>query len=210
MQNDKLVYIFDPYCCWSYGNSKNLYEIFHSYQDRIDFKVYPAGLWYGHKKVRITPRFAESLEYRAVRISEITGVLFSGKFYSLLTGKSMTIDSEKPSRALITINRYWPELSVDYAIILQKTFFWEALDLSADNTYEEIAENLGLPAGEFMHLFRSPEIRESVPRTFRQAEAYSTDCPSLFYVNRLGKVHPVSRGYETMETIRKNLEGLFR
>lgn len=208
MQNNKLVYIFDPYCCWSYGNSRNLNELFRLYQDRMDFRIYPAGLWYGEKRQRVTSRLAETLEYQTIRISEITGALFSCKFYHLLTEKNLTLNSEKPSRALVTVNRYWPALSVAYAVTLQKAFFWEALNFCAESTYEWVAENMGLPVGEFMNLFRSREIRELTPWTLRQGAAYSNESPALFYVNRTGKVCPVARGYESLKTIRKNLENL--
>lgn len=208
MQNNKLVYIFDPYCCWSYANSKNLYELFRVYQEKMEFRIYPAGIWYGEKRQRVTSRLAETLEYRTIRISEITGALFSGRFYHLLTDRTLTINSEKPSRALVTVNRYWPTLSVEYTLALQKAFFWEAFDFCSESTYEWIAESLGLPVGEFMALFHSRVIRELTSWTFGQATAYSSICPALFYVNRTGKVCPVARGYEPLEIIRKNLENL--
>lgn len=208
MQNRKLVYVFDPYCGWCYGNSRNLHEIFARYHEKVEFKIYPAGMWSGEHKRKLTPDLAQFIEHAAIRVSDVTEVLFSTRFYDLLSHPNLEFDSEIPSRAMVTIESYWNRLNVDYSILLQRAFFWEGKLLSEDGTYEYLADKMDLPVTEFMRLFHSDEMKEKTLRSFVHASSYSVSYPALFEVDCTGRVHLVSQGYEPLSMVSKRIENL--
>lgn len=206
--NNRLLYIIDPYCIWCYGNISVINHLYDIYRNRVGFRVLPAGLWKGEKIREITPELERMLTYQSHKVGEITDTTFGKAFYDALKVQGRDLDSEIPSRAMVTIGEYWPGRIIPFCNLLLQSFFMYGLNLSEDETYYRISRQLELSPEEFIYYFKSKEIGKITTEKFEQAADYPAEYPSLYFVDRIGSVYPVSYGYTRFSQLQHRINQL--
>lgn len=122
----KLIYVMDPLCGWCYGNYKNTLQTAERYNGQIDFELIPAGMWAGHNVRRQSKQMAGYFIKHDQQIASLTGTVFGEAYFQLIHQEEVLLDSEIPSRAIVTVQQFWPEKKCGFCRCSpeRKIFLW--------------------------------------------------------------------------------------
>lgn len=200
METTKLVYIMDPLCGWCYGNVNSTVQVFEAYKDRIPVEIIPGGMWAGENVRRQSKQMAAYFKKHDLQIADRTGSTFSDAYFKLIEDEHILLDSEIPSRAIVTLQQLWPEKSVAFMVAVQKARYFYGKDLNIDRTYEDICASLDIQPDLFIAHFHSAEMTAATRLAFARAAGYATSYPTLLLETNTGMVL-IEQGYATPETM---------
>lgn len=203
----KLIYIMDPLCGWCYGNSTNTKKLYEKYKGLIDFEILPAGMWTGENIRKQSKPMAQFIKKHDPQVEQTTGTKFGNDYFKFIENENIVLDSEVPSRAIVTVKKLWLSQSIPFAIEVQKARYWYGQDLNTDETYLIICEKLGLDKEDFQKIFHSEIIKKETEETFALAQKYASSYPTLV-AEKESKIYLLEQGYASFETITKQIDTL--
>jgi putative protein-disulfide isomerase len=175
----KLFYVMDPLCGWCYGNSSNTQKLYNKYKEILDFEILPAGMWTGANARKQSKPMAEYIKKHDLQVQHTTGTAFGEAYFKLIENEDVILDSEVPSRAIVTVKKLWISEALPFAIEVQKARYLHGKDLNNDETYLSICKNLGLNKKDFLDVFHSETIKNETQGTFALAQKYASSYPTL-------------------------------
>jgi putative protein-disulfide isomerase len=143
MPDSELIYVFDPYCGWSYGFEETMSKV-HEEHPELPARVVCGGLFTGDRVVPM--REHGFLGQANARIRDLTGATFGDRYQDLVDDGRFVMDSEAAAVGFAALREAAPDRQVPLAAALQKAFFIDGLSLSDEATYAKIAEDFGLDA----------------------------------------------------------------
>jgi putative protein-disulfide isomerase len=197
----------DPLCGWCYGNSTNTQKLYDKYKDKLDFEILPAGMWIGANARKQSKQIAQFIKKHDPQVQQTTGTEFGKDYFEFIDNESIILDSEVPSRAIVTVKKLWKSQAIPFAIEVQKARYWHGKDLNQDETYLGICEKLELDNAEFLKTFHSETIKIETQETFALAQKYASSYPTLL-AEKDGKASILEQGYAPFETITKQIDAL--
>jgi putative protein-disulfide isomerase len=203
----KLIYVMDPLCGWCYGNSSNTKKLYEKYKDVLDFEILPAGMWIGENARQQSKQMAQFIKKHDPQVQQTTGTEFGKAYFEFIENENILLDSEVPSRAIVSVKKIWDSQAIPFAIEVQKARYWYGKDLNKDVTYSSICENLGLDKTQFLSTFHSEAIKQQTKETFALAQQYASSYPTLL-AEKDGKLYVLEQGYASFESIAKQIDQL--
>lgn len=206
MQKNTILYVFDPLCGWCYGFSATMVDLFNKRKDEFDFEVISGGMVTGS---RIAPYSSMhgyiSGAYK--RVEDMTGAKFGEPYLNeLLKSDDKLMNSEPPSRALVTFRSFKPDEVVPFAHALQKKQYVEGKDLNNTSVYEELASEFGVDVSEFMKRYESDEMKHQTVQDFQWSQSAGVKgFPTVVLKNEQG-YYLVSNGYRPLDEVEKVIE----
>jgi putative protein-disulfide isomerase len=161
LERPLLVYLFDPYCPWSYGYLPALAHLVHELGDSVDLEVVSTGLFHGESIA------AAAAPLQAVR--RATGARFGPGYELALANGVMRLDSRTAAAALIGMTTAAPGRDLEVLAAVQRAFFHDGRSLSDPGTVREVAEELGLDGPAIALFAVSPRAGELADEDFRLA-----------------------------------------
>lgn len=203
---DQILYLFDPLCGWCYGFSKTMLDFYEEYGKTYEFVAVPGGMVTGEQVGPIS-NMEEFISNAYQQVEQTTGATY-GKAYldGILRSKTTILDSEPPSRALLTFRSFFPDRAVEYAHALQKAHYHEGRDFNDETLYEGLAESFGLDPKVFMERYHDERMKQNVLQEFDWVkESGVQGFPTVVY--RSGqKYYMLAHGYASLETLKTALE----
>lgn len=203
----KLIYVMDPICGWCYGNITTTQKLYEKYKDQFDFEILPGGMWTGINARRQSKQMAQYFKKHDPQVQQTTGTEFGKDYFDFIENESIVLDSEIPSRAIVTVKKLWNSQAIPFAIEVQKARYWHGKDLNQDETYLSICKKSGLNKDEFLNVFHSEIIKAETQNTFVLAQKYASSYPTLL-IEKDGKLGILEQGYAPLEIIEKQIESL--
>ena len=105
---------------------------------------------------------------------------------------------------------HWPQHVWRFFKAVQHAFYADARDVSQRSMLAEIAEQQGLPRGNFETAFDSEEMREAARLDFAQTQAWGIRGFPAVIAEAGGSLHMVAQGYLPVEALRERLAALLR
>lgn len=198
----------DPLCGWCYGNSVNILKLHDKYKDVLDFEILPAGMWAGENVRKQTKHIAAYIKKHDPQIQQLTGTEFGTDYFKFIENENVILDSEIPSRAIISVTRLWPEIVIPFTVEVQRSRYWYGKDLSNEETYLTICDTLNLDKNEFLNTFHSKTVKEETLNTFSRALYYANSYPTLL-AEKSNETYILEQGYADFETITEQIDALF-
>jgi putative protein-disulfide isomerase len=184
----------DPLCGWCYGNTDNTEKLYAEFRDKIEFEILPAGMWVGNRTMKQDKDMANYFVKGDKQIAQLTGTQFGNAYFELLQNESIVLDSEVPSRAIVSVKNISPDKAIPFTIEVQRARYAYGKDLNNVQTYTSICESLHIDTGVFLAKFSSEEIKKQTQETFLKASRFATSYPSLL-MEKEGKYYMVEQGY---------------
>lgn len=133
-----MVYLFDPYCPWSYGYLPALAQLLGRVGSEVDLEVVNVGLYSDTLIADAPPPM--------LAIQRCTGVGFGPRYRQALADGSMTLSSRDAAAAVVALLAAAPSRPIDVLWAVHRAFFWSGQSLSDPTTVARIALRLGLDA----------------------------------------------------------------
>ena len=201
----KLIYVMDPLCGWCYGNSNHTLALFEAYKDILDFVIVPDGMWTGPDVRMQSPQMASYFQKYDERIGQLTGTEFGEAYFQFIQQQEVKLDSEIPSRAIVTVQEFWNARNIPFMVALQQARYRDGKDLNIDNTYLEICHQLGIDGAEFLAHFHSESMKESTQAAFSMAIQYASSYPTLLFEEQ-DQLTLLGQGYSSLAEIAKKID----
>ncbi len=204
----EIIYIYDALCGWCYGFGPVVQQLNKKYGAEIPFNTLSGGMITG-SRVAPLANMAAYIEQAHTRVEELTGVKFGAAFLQgRLKDPICLSDSEPPAIALAVFKSFLPELSVDFAHDIQRSFYWEGQDLNELPTYLSLLSKYHLDESEFAARFVSPAFKASVLAEFAQLQHWGvTGFPELVYRDG-DQLRALARGYRDFPSLDQLLESV--
>ncbi len=116
----------------------------------------------------------------------------------------MVLDSEIPSRALVTINKIAPHLSIPFAIALLKARYIYGKDFNLDATYAELIADFEIDEKQFFTVFRSEDLRHATQDAYKRAASYASSYPTML-IEKDGQLYFLEKGYASYNELRSRV-----
>lgn len=200
----KLIYFGDPMCSWCYGFAPEIEKVATKF-DGIDFEIVLGGLRPGGKQT-----MAEMKDFLKQHWQEIEEQTFQKFSYDILDLGDYVYNTEPASRAVETARHLKPIIALDFFKAVQTAFYLENKSTHDINTYISIAKNFDLDEEQYEALFNSKEMIEKTNANFVQsAEMGVRGFPTLV-LEKDGKFHLISNGYQTADKLIPAIEDLLK
>ncbi|MEQ8684470.1 MAG: DsbA family protein [Imperialibacter sp.] len=205
MKKETIIYIFDPLCGWCYGFSGTIVDLFNKRKDEFNFEVVAGGMITG---TRIAP-FSTMHGYISgayKRVEEMTGAKFGVPYLNELLPSDTQMNSEPPSRALVTFRSFLPDQVVPFAHALQKKQYLEGRDFADNTVYEELAVQFGVDPKAFIEKFESEEMKYRTTEDFQWSNSAGVKgFPTVVLKNDQG-YYLISNGFRPLDEVEKVIE----
>ncbi|QYA26915.1 DsbA family protein [Gramella sp. MT6] len=202
-ENFNLIYIWDGYCGWCFGFSKELTKFVKNHPE-LPVTVLPGGLFTGDKTLTIS-HYSHILGANQ-RITQLTGVEFGEPYNRLLEEGSFVLNSEDAARGFVALRHFTPTKQYDIANAMMKLFYQEGKSLSKPETFGEIAQNFGLDAQDVMEYYSTDKALEVAKELFNIVQETGINSyPTLLLQNGKDMIK-IDGGVATLEKIEHNLE----
>jgi putative protein-disulfide isomerase len=203
----KLIYVMDPLCGWCYGNTTNTQKVYEKYKEKLEFEILPAGMWVGVNARKQSKPMADFIKRHDPQVQQTTGTEFGSDYFKFIERENIVLDSEIPSRAIVTVKQIWPEQAVAFTMEVQKARYWNGKDLNEDETYLSICKDLQLDKAQFLGAFHSELLKHDTLATFSRAQQYARSYPTLL-AEKEGELFVLEQGYANFENIVNRIDQL--
>ncbi|WP_237717532.1 DsbA family protein [Myroides injenensis] len=201
----KILYLMDPLCGWCYGNHDNMDRLYHDFNDKIIFDIIPAGMWVGDNKRIQSEQMANFFVKHDTKIAEYTNTEFGQAYFNFVKNNhNIVLDSEIPSKAIITIKNIDANKTMAFTSEIQKARYLYGLDLNNNATYTIICELLNIDVNTFLHHFESKTIEELTLKSFKEAAKYASSYPTLL-LQTDNQLIELEQGYETYDNLKSKI-----
>lgn len=203
----KLIYAYDPLCCWCYGFSPVFDKLRECFKDRLSIEVICGGLAIGDNAQTINEGYS-FIKKSMNQIEQVTGVEFGKNFRMLVKEGSYFFNSEPACIAQTAVKELAPELAADFASAMQVALFRDGQNLNEEKTFTELAEQFSLDIPNFTAFCRSSDIKEKTHSEFEWCKkAGVAGFPALLLT--LGdEIGSLSKGYRPYESLESHLRHL--
>lgn len=185
MEDNSLIFVFDPYSAWSFANCATVKSVAQHYSDRLRIWLVPGGMYSGISAMQQTRELADVQTAEASVAEDLSGTVFGAPFYNFLETSGGVIDSEIPSDAILTVQQIAPDKAVDYSCSVLSARYVEGLDIGDRKLLRSLAERLAINGDEFENVFNSPVAISVAEEIVYNDRENSEDMP-LYYI-KMGK-----------------------
>src|SRR5512146_905457 len=168
-----LIYVADPMCSWCYGFGQTLSALLADPGQAapLQLALVMGGLR-PYTTEPLAPGRADEIFGHWRHVHEATGLPFAPAPQTALHRPGFVYDTEPASRATITVRTHWPQHVWRYFKAVQHAFYAEGLDVARGEVLAAVAEQQGLPRGNFETAFDSEAMREATRQDFAQSQAW--------------------------------------
>ncbi len=141
------------------------------------------------------------------KVESTTGCKFGEGFTdSLLRSKDTILDSEPPSRAVITFRTFNSAKSLEYTAALQRAHFFDGRDYNDHKLYGELSEQFGIDSKSFMSRFKEDEMIQHVQEEFHWVKESGVQGYPTVVVRSNSKYYMLSNGYVSVKSMEESLK----
>lgn len=158
LERPLLVYLFDPYCPWSYGYLPAVAHLLDVVDGAADLEVVNIGL---HDGVTIADA---AVPTQAVERS--TGVEFGPGYQQALAQGDLRLSSRDAAAAVIGMTAAGPVRATEVLWAVHRAFFQDGRSLSSGATIRDAADGLGLDGAAIEVFARSARAAEMAEEDF--------------------------------------------
>lgn len=207
---EKITYVMDPLCGWSYANSANFLQFYSEYNDVYEFEILLGGIKINNQVSIGGGEMAEYVKAAGARIEKRTGAVFSAEYFKNLASNPQYIfDSRPSSKAIVAMKLLNKEFAIPFAHCLQVVQFKEGRDINSEAVLVEVASEFDVDKDDFIAMYRSELVSDSTNADFATARRMKVDSFPCMYISIGESFKPIGVGYMTVEEMRKAISFCF-
>lgn len=201
---NKIIYVMDPLCGWTYGNSENFLNFYNEYKDVFEFEILPGGIKINEEVCVGGKEMTDYVRKTGKIIQSLTRAEFSERYFEQIAGNSRYLfDSTPPSKAIITVNFIDAEKSIPYAHLLQVSAFVYGDDINDEGVLARLAEESGIDRSDFIDLYSSELVSDITKSNYTKVRKMNVDSFPSIYIKLGSKIKNIGYGYMSQEELRK-------
>jgi putative protein-disulfide isomerase len=201
-QQRALWYFADPMCSWCWGFAPVMSALRDAYGESLPLLLVMGGLRPGTTEP-VTAEFRDEILHHWREAQRRTGQSF--KFDGALPD-DFVYDTERPSRAVITVQTLLPSAAFTYFKSVQAAFYAEGRDVTQPSTLAALAEHVSIDRARFLDRFQSDDLRRQTQAHFRHAwQAGVRGFPTVL-LQRDSDYALLTHGYRPLAALRPTID----
>lgn len=202
----QILYLFDPLCGWCYGFSQTMLEFYHQHKDQFEVVAIPGGM-ITDERVKPASSMHAYISGAYERVETTSGVRFGEAYLKqLIPSDSIMLNSEPPSRALLTFRSFHFERAVEFAHALQEQHFAHGRDYNDESLYSDLAVSFQIDPEAFMTRYYDERMKQNVQQEFAWVrESGVQGFPTVVYRSDQ-KYFMLAHGYMPLDQLNLALE----
>jgi putative protein-disulfide isomerase len=195
--NTRLLYVMDPMCSWCWGFAPVLQALAEQARKAgVEVHLLMGGLRREQSTLDQTTRERIVQHWQAVEAS--TGQPFD---YHRGLPEGLVYDTEPACRALVAARQLHAGKAWQLALLIQKAFYCEGVDVGRPAELHRLAAAAGLPVKKFADTFDAAETRAATRDDFdRAADLGISGFPTLL-AQHAGRSALLTNGYQPLEAL---------
>lgn len=204
-----LIYVADPMCSWCYGFGKTIDALLADpgAAAPLQLALVMGGLR-PYTTEPLAPGRADELFGHWRHVHEASGQPFAAAPDTALHQPGFVYDTEPASRATVVVRTLWPQHVWRYFKAVQQAFYADGRNVTQRDVLVDLAERVGLPAGNFATAFDSEGMREATRGDFAQSQHWGIRGFPALIAQAQGGLHLVAHGYLEAQALRERLAAL--
>ena len=205
----KLIYIADPMCSWCYGFGRTMDTLLQEPGPAAPLQL--ALLMGGlrpHTTEPLGRQQADEIAGHWRHVAQASGQPFVDEAHNPLRRAGFIYDTEPASRAVVTVRSLWPRAVWRLFKGVQQAFYAEGRDVSQPAELAAVAEQVGIPRGDFAMAFASQAMRETTARDFAQAQAWGIRGFPALLAEQADGLQWLCQGHAPAEVVQERLAAL--
>lgn len=204
-----MIYVADPMCSWCYGFGKTMDALLASpgVAAPLQLALVMGGLR-PYTSESLAPGRAQEIAGHWQHVHAATGLPFDTGPASAMQQPGFVYDTEPASRATVAVRAHWPQHTWRYFKAVQQAFYAGGRDVTRRDTLAAIAEETGLPRGNFETAFEAEDTRLATRLDFSQAQHWGIRGFPALLAEIGGELHLVAHGYLPETDLRERLAAL--
>jgi putative protein-disulfide isomerase len=199
-----IYYIYDAYCGWCYGFSKQIVAFYEANKNKANFIVLSGNMIPKENEHEVGKTAAYILNaYK--NVEETTGVKFGDDYLWHIKNPDLSdwvISSEKSALALTSFLHFLPHKGIEIAADIQHALFAEGRDLCDNEAYRYILDKYEINHDAFYELLKSEKVKEDTYYNFELVQHLGIGSfPTLLLQTEPQKLTLLSQGYATEEQL---------
>lgn len=195
--SSRLIYVMDPMCSWCWGFAPVVQALTEQAQARGATADLVVG---GLRQERIA--MDQAARERTVSYWHAVHEA-SGQPFDLASGlpEGLIYDTEPACRALVAARSFEADAVWRLAPIIQRAFYVEGRDVTLPPVLVELAEEAGIPAGDFSELFDSQGVRDTTAADFDWARNLGIAGFPTLLAEHDGQLVLLTNGFQPLEAL---------
>lgn len=208
---ETLIYVMDPICGWSFGNSANILAIYNDFKDEYEFEIISGGIKIANETESGSADMYAYTKHRAGQIAKLTERHISDTFFNQIAiNPAYVFDSTPPSRAIAAMKLINNTQAIIYAHYLQDAYFINGQNISDIEVASAVAMLVGVDKATFISAYKSPEAEALVQADYDKARAMKVDSFPSLYLSSKGNLMQLAKGLMPEQSIRQSLSFCFK
>lgn len=197
-----LLYFADPMCSWCWGFSPVMSKIRDTSAEKANLQIFVGGLrpFTDHA---MTDKDKSYVRNHWDHVAEASGQPFD---YTFFERPDFTYDTEPACRAIVAVRRIDPGLAPTMLEHIHKAFYADNRDTTDTATLADIANEVGVPRGDFEIAHADEETKQETLADFYYAQrSQITGFPTLIGVEEGQQPVALTIGFRPWDGIKKPL-----
>lgn len=198
-----LLYFADPMCSWCWGFSPVMEKIMERVADKAQVQIFVGGLRPFTDHV-MTDKDKSYVRNHWDHVGEASGQPFE---YAFFDRNDFTYDTEPACRAIVAVRKLDPALAPAMLARLHRAFYAENRDTTDPAVLAALANEIGVPLGEFEIVFADEATKQETLADFHYAQrSQISGFPTLIGVAEGTTPIALTIGFRPWEGIEPALE----
>jgi putative protein-disulfide isomerase len=199
----RLIYIADPMCSWCYGFAPSMEALARHFGDRLPIGVLTGGLRAGYA-TPMSESDKEVMRGHWERVTQASGQPFDFGFFDRA---GYVYDTEPACRAVVTMRRLHPQLTLSFQDRIQEAFYAQNRDVTQSPVLGELAGDAGVDPQLFEAELASAQSRSDTMRDFLIVQELGVQgFPTLLAGSEQDGWAVVTNGFRPLDGIADALE----
>lgn len=161
-----ILYFADPMCSWCWGFAPVMEKVRAQIGDQADIQVFVGGLR-PFTEHAMTDQDKSYVRNHWNHVAEASGQDFDFTFFDR---EDFTYDTEPACRAIVAVRKIDPKLAIDMLNRLHKAFYSEGKDTTDPDVLADLANEVGVPRGDFEIVFADEQTKQETLGEFQYAQ----------------------------------------
>lgn len=198
----QIIYVADPMCSWCWGFSPVIHAIEELCRDRASIVPIMGGL----RPLTRTPMDeaskSEIMEHWN-HVNERSGQPFDMAFFDR---QEFIYDTEPACRAVCTMRKLNPDLTLFYLAAVHRAFYAENRDVTDGGVLAEIAMDVGMDSTVFLNLFNDVTSVYETAGDFQNARQMGINGYPSVILRKDEEYSLLSAGYQSFDALQEPIE----
>ncbi|MGD8569472.1 MAG: DsbA family protein [Gammaproteobacteria bacterium] len=201
--DDKLLlYIADPMCSWCWGFTPVFDEIKSTFGDRLKVALILGGLRPGTREP-MTDTAREEIFHHWREVQKLTGQSFQ---FDGALADDFVYDTEKPSRAVVTVGELNPEAVMPYFKTVQAAFYREHKDVTRKEVLAALAVPFAVDADRFNAMYDSQTMKDRTQAHFVRTRQLGVRGFPTLILQAGGHYKLITHGYRPFDDLKDDID----